>query len=649
MTRRRDAKNLMTRTKIARGGHAGAMEKKMTTVIGFLNVNGYNTKTMVDVNLAIGRKGVDIFCLAETKLRKEDRMKIFKEDFEVFETRREDCNNKGEKDRNGGGLAILAKKKEGVVYKRYQPQIAKAELGYVEKERLWITYESQSSKTAVCCVYMGFQAEDDRHKVWNEGILQVLGDEIFKLRGKGFRINLQGDFNSWVGSNLEDFGIPGNRVSTNKNGARFKEFLRTSSLVHLNGAVRKPGDWSSRLSEGLWTRHAPDWSSSTVLDYGVVSSEHLESVAKFEVDEEGKLGGGSDHNMLFTWLRDRWLFKVKVKANQKKMGWDLKEDLDWSPFKRIVENEVESRPRNANVENEQNILTGVMMAGLEGGVGRIALLKSPKDVRLPKDVLKLMKERRSLENAWKREKTKFAGSRGLDPRGSLVLAAEALEIKEVEVKEALIEFERRKRYPVKKLCRMKNKRGRQAFWSYVSRKNKTNTDISALQAKNTGILHTKPGEIIREVHLYLRDIFNEGLVEDDVQMEDVDRVEDNGQAEEDQPEVEDHLEDEDQVPGDHGYGAGRKKLYSQDSSKCPVNDPSGHLDRDFSIKEVRGIIEGLGFGKAAGWDSIPNEALKEAPRCFLVRLVNLYNNVKNGGGIPSAWKKGRLVLIHKKG
>ena len=621
----------------------------MTTVIGFLNVNGYKTETMVDVTSAIEKKGADIFCLAETKLRKEDRKKIFKEGFEVFETRREDCNNKGEKDRNGGGLAILAKKNEGVVYKRYQPQIANSELGYVEKERLWITYESQSCKTAVCCVYLGFQADDDRHKVWNEGILKVLGEEIFKLRGKGFRINLQGDFNSWVGSDLEDFGIPGNRVATNKNGTRFKEFLRLNSLVHLNGAVRKLGDWSSRMSEGLWTRHAPDWTSSTVLDYGVVSSEHLESVAKFEVDEEGKLGGGSDHNMLFTWLRDVWVIKVKVKGSQKKRGWDLKEDLDWSPFKKIVENEVESRPWNADVENEQNILTEVLMAGLEGGVGRRALQKSTKDVRLPKDVLKLMKERRFLENAWKREKTKFAASRGLDPRGSLVLAAESLKNKELEVKEALNGFERRKRCPVKKLCKMKNKRGRQAFWSYVSRKNKTNTDISALQGKNTGILHTKAGEIIREVHLYLKDIFNEGLVEDEVQMEDVDLVENNGQVEEDQVEVEDHLEDEDQVPGDHGYGGGRKKLHSQDSSKCPVNDPSGHLDRDFSVKEVKGIIEGLGFGKAAGWDTIPNEALKEAPQCFLVRLVNLYNNIKNGGGIPSAWKKGRLVLIHKKG
>ena len=52
-----------------------------------------------------------------------------------------------------------------------------------------------------------------------------------------------------------------------------------------------PGDWNTRISQGLWTRHAPDKSSSSVLDYSMISGEHLNSVMEMVVDEHGKMGG----------------------------------------------------------------------------------------------------------------------------------------------------------------------------------------------------------------------------------------------------------------------------------------------------------------------------------------------------------------------
>jgi hypothetical protein len=61
------------------------------------------------------------------------------------------------------------------------------------------------------------------------------------------------------------------------------------------------------------------------------------------------------------------------------------------------------------------------------------------------------------------------------------------------------------------------------------------------------------------------------------------------------------------------------------------------------------MIGSLKDGKASGWDLLPNEALKHAPSCFVDKLVILYNRVLISGVIPSAWKRGRLVLVHKKG
>ena len=75
----------------------------------------------------------------------------------------------------------------------------------------------------------------------------------------------------------------------------------------------------------------------------------------------------------------------------------------------------------------------------------------------------------------------------------------------------------------------------------------------------------------------------------------------------------------------------------------------GFLDRDFSEGEVKKMLASLGDGKASGWDRIPNEALKNASPELVSKLVLLLNRVKNSGNVPRAWKKGRLVLIHKKG
>ena len=102
--------------------------------------------------------------------------------------------------------------------------------------------------------------------------------------------------------------------------------------------------------------------------------------------------------------------------------------------------------------------------------------------------------------------------------------------------------------------------------------------------------------------------------------------------------------------GEHEYGVDIKPvLQSKDASKTSSSDPAGFLDRDFSDKEVQEVVSSLGNSKAAGWDRIPNEALKEGPVSLLVQLRILFNRVKNRSEVPSAWKRGRIVLVHKKG
>ena len=52
------------------------------------------------------------------------------------------------------------------------------------------------------------------------------------------------------------------------------------------------------------------------------------------------------------------------------------------------------------------------------------------------------------------------------------------------------------------------------------------------------------------------------------------------------------------------------------------------------MSEVRAIVNNLKPGKAAGHDSIVNEALKESGDNFLEMLTTLYNRVLNQSTVP---------------
>ena len=54
-------------------------------------------------------------------------------------------------------------KVDGLVFKDYDPDLPDPAHAFVRNERAWKTLESARSKTAVCAVYTGFQAPDDRN------------------------------------------------------------------------------------------------------------------------------------------------------------------------------------------------------------------------------------------------------------------------------------------------------------------------------------------------------------------------------------------------------------------------------------------------------------------------------------------------------
>ena len=619
------------------------MKRKNKMTIGMLNVEGCKEQGMVDVEAAVLSRDMDIMILIETHMRKEDKLKLSLRGYEVFETRRATAD----KDKKGGGLAMMVRKKDGMVCSQYKPKISNPDLAYVEKERMWLTTSTSEAKTAVCAVYLACYVSgaprERQAGPWNDGILEVLTEEIFKLRGMGYRVCVNGDFNAHVGNNLAEGGIPGNRRNTNSNSTRFLNFLSSNNLVHLNGACRQPGDWSTRIARGLWTRTSHDYASSTVIDYVLVSKEHLDTVLDLEVDQDGVLGGCSDHSFMVTKLTDSFVCKSRVMKDGRNPGWDLKEDQDWTRFKQVLEREREAmKDDDGSAEGLAGGVQRILLAALNEGVGRRQIRPSGGKAKFPSEIVKLMKESRDLERVWKTEKSSFAASRSGTPNESLVVALQRYNDSKSEVRAAVQAFQRQKRRPMLKACSSKKKKDRKFFWNYVSRKEKGTSNISALQQKSTGIMMFKSEQLAEEVTGYMIEIFT-GSKAAPEPVDPVLHPDDHGAGQQDS-------EGEHGGDGEDGPGADREQgIKSEDQSRTSQRDPSGFLDRDYSIGEVQSMITSLGNGKAAGWDEIPNEALKNVTPGVLKMLVNLFNRVKNSGVVPKSWKKGRLVLVHKKG
>ena len=274
-----------------------------------------------------------------------------------------------------------------------------------------------------------------------------------------------------------------------RNGERFITFLKENNLVHINGACRQPGDWETRISRGLWTRHAHDHSSTSVLDYSVISAEHVDDLLSMEVDEGGELAGRADHNFVTTSFKDRVVIRSKVERSKDKMGWDIDiEDQDWTAYKEAVTARLDSGAgvSQGAVEDLSNVITDAMLSGLEKGIGRRKLLRPEGKRRLPKDIVHLVFERRKLEKRWKKEKVKFANSRCSVPKNSLIVAAQELQEMRDRVEEEISRFHRQRRGTLLKECRKRTRRGRKTFWRHVTRKEKSTEEISSLQRKDTG-------------------------------------------------------------------------------------------------------------------------------------------------------------------
>ena len=199
---------------------------------------------------------------------------------------------------------------------------------------------------------------------------------------------------------------------------------------------------------------------------------HLDSVVEMVVDQRGVMGGDSDHNLVVTRMRDKFVTSNRVVPPVSKEGWNITEDLDWGKFQNVVADAVAALGDNlkgASAQLMSDTIARILSKGLEEGVGRRVTAAKTGKKEYPANIVKLLKESRALREVWKTRKVEFANSQSPVPPDSLVVAAQYMDEKRKEVDEAIIRFKRQVRASIKKLCKMKSKRGLKTFWKYVSR------------------------------------------------------------------------------------------------------------------------------------------------------------------------------------
>ena len=112
------------------------------------------------------------------------------------------------------------------------------------------------------------------------------------------------------------------------------------------------------------------------------------------IDQDGRLGGGSDHNMLISRWEDKFISIPKVEP-VRKPGWDI-QNANWVKFRSIVEGEIVNKTlETSDIELLSNSLSRILTRGLYSAVGKKPKIPL-KQRQYPRRIVTLMRERKIL-------------------------------------------------------------------------------------------------------------------------------------------------------------------------------------------------------------------------------------------------------------
>ena len=176
--------------------------------------------------------------------------------------------------------------KEDMTAHQWTPPVP-PHLQHINNERQWLLL---GRKVAFLHIYVACQTSRNNDFIeWNEHLFELVTQEAISLRRQGMCCLAMGDFNTRLRAIS---GLEGNLVGRNRNTPMFLSFVEQVNLTIMN---------TLPLAKGLFTRFVdsgPSAGSKSLLDYGLIDSDHVNTVTSFIIDEEARFGCGSDHALL---------------------------------------------------------------------------------------------------------------------------------------------------------------------------------------------------------------------------------------------------------------------------------------------------------------------------------------------------------------
>ena len=205
------------------------------------------------------------------------------------------------------------------------------------------------------------------------------------------------------------------------------------------------------------------------------------------------------------------------------------------------------------------------------------------------------------------------------------------------------------------MCEGDGKAARKKFWSLVSSREEKSSVISALVHPESGVLKCDPDEVKVIAENFLKELYKGSFDPIPLEPQEVNEVPAEGtQKDHDYCKV-GGPPGTVKVPApppsaEHGYAKNPcPSLVSMDESGSVDTDPTGYCEAEIKEEEVVAAVKLIKPGKAVGWDTIPNEAIKNAGAPFILLLTLLFNMIRVQGILPTGWNLGRMVLVHKRG
>ena len=369
---------------------------------------------------------------------------------------------------------------------------------------------------------------------------------------------------------------------------------------------------------GLFTRfmdNSDRVGSKSLLDYGAIDNDHVQTVTSFTIDEDARYSCGSDHALLECVIEvgDRpcvhWSYSEAIHYN-------INGNTNYKEYIDTLDAGVTSIPLHIFAKlSPEEMLPHIKETVHESAKNTIGLKvkRSKRGRKLPLPIINLIRTKNHLARELTAERASISNEQ-------LAKLEDQLNQLKIEVKDALAGVKLQQRHHLRSKV-LRADPSRKKFWRFLKSQIKSAGNITAAY-NSTGKMVFEQSEIEDALLDHFTEIFAAKRVP----------VFSSSADQADQTEL--ALSDIEMIINKN------TPYFASDTFEDQVCLP-------FTLTELEQDLAALTDGKACGYDGLANELLKNSGRQFKLYLQILLNKVIEEGHIPQDLNIGKCLLVHK--